>query len=577
MLSSDVTIFDESINHLEHSKPFSGKSMLYQTDQNNNNYSGQIQIDCSSLSNSGKWLDYKNAYIEIPYVVSMKGSTDISAAVNAFSVGLKNGYYQIIESMSVDLNQRNIVQLQNNLNILTNYRVLTSFSQDDLVKYGPILGIYPDTANSYRFSAAASLNGDGYSNNITTPFSVTLTNTSTSTVDSTVTPVTVATTTTTNIGITTPPANTGAYNRLLTTTALDSSTVIVENAADLGKEGRSYYVVTNGTTATDNVYNWLIIATIRLKDICPFFEQVPIMKTANYRFIINYNSSETKLSVVPNSGNPLAATVSVTSVSQLSGQTNPIFFPSIAPNSVNAAFARLATTTTLTISCNVAKNNLNTTLASQFATCRLYVPAYELQPEYELNLIESMPRTKIEYNDYFVYRVTNIGQTFNALLTNGIVNPKAIVIIPFANQGSSKSVNTQDLPQYQMPFDSCPSTSCPNASISAFNIQCGGSNIFNLDEQYQFSNFLDEFTHINALSGSQITGLNSGLIGQYQWLNAYRFYVADLSRRLRPEDKLAKSILIRGTNNTRVDLDLLVFVLYERHVNINLVSGEITE
>jgi len=577
MLSSDVTIFDESINHLEQSKPFSGKSMLYQTDQNNNNYSGQLQLDCSSLSNSGKWLDYRNAYIEIPYVVSMKGTTDISGAVNAFSVGLKNGYYQIIESMSVDLNQRNIVQLQNNLNILTNYRVLTSFSQDDLVKYGPILGVYPDTAGSYRFKATAGLNGDGYSNNITTPFSVTLTNTSTNVVGQGP-PVTVATTTTTSIGITTPPANTGAYNRLLTTTALDSSSLLVENATDLGKEGRSYYAVTvDADNPINNVYNWLIIATIRLKDICPFFEQVPIMKTANYRFIINYNSSTTTLSVVPNAGAPANATIAVSSVSQLSGQTNPIFFPSIASNSVNAAFASLAANTTLTISCNVAKNTLNTTLASQFATCRLYVPAYELQPEYELNLIESMPRTKIEYNDYFVYRVTNIGQTFNALLTDGIVNPKAIIIIPFANQGTGGSVNVQSLPQYQMPFDSCPSTSCPNAALSALNIQCGGSNVFNLDEQYQFSNFLDEFTHINALSGSQITGLNSGLIGQYQWLNGYRFYVADLSRRLRPEDKLAKSILVRGTNNTQVGLDLLVFVLYERYINVNLVSGEIGE
>lgn len=40
MLSSDVTVFDESINHLEQSKPFTAKSMLYQNDQNNANYSG---------------------------------------------------------------------------------------------------------------------------------------------------------------------------------------------------------------------------------------------------------------------------------------------------------------------------------------------------------------------------------------------------------------------------------------------------------------------------------------------------------------------------------------------------------
>lgn len=559
MLSSDVTIFDESINHLEHSKPFSGKSMLYQNDQNNANYSGQIQLDCSSLSNSGKWLNYKEAYLQIPFLVTMQGSVDISTAVNAFSVGLKSGYYQLIESMSVDLNQRNIVQLQNNLNILTNYRVLTSFSYDDLVKYGPILGIGAsiDSAGSYDFSAGASRNGDGFSNNY---------------VENSNKYQTVF-----------PPPNEGAYKRLMDTTAnpINTTTQLNKTSTIFNQEARTYYSTSGGGAST--LYNWMVIATIRLKDICPAFSHLPLLKTANFRFIINYNSSITTLTVTPNATDT-SATMVTTSIQQLSGQTNPIFVPSLA--SVNIALATANSSNsyaayTLTISCNVVKNSLtpNGVGTTQFQTCRLYVPAYEIQPDYERNLIESIPRAKIEYNDYFVYRVTNIsaGGPFNSLLTNGIVNPKAIIVVPFANQGSAGSINVLNLPQYQMVFDSAPATTCPNASLTAFNIQIGGSNVFNLDEQFQFSNFLDEFTHINALDGSQDTGINSGLISSYAWLNGYRFYCADLSRRLRPEDKLAKSILIRGTNNTSIALDLLVFVLYERHFSINIVSGDIEE
>ena len=127
-----------------------------------------------------------------------------------------------------------------------------------------------------------------------------------------------------------------------------------------------------------------------------------------------------------------------------------------------------------------------------------------------------------------------------------------------------------------MPFDSAPATSCP-VSLTSLNIQIGGSNVWNLDEQYQFSNFLDEFVHINALDGSQDTGINSGLLSSYSWLNGYRFYVADLSRRLRPEDKQAKSILIRGTNNSNIIIDLMVFVLYERFFTINCVNGEVAD
>lgn len=485
----------------------------------------------------------------------MKGSIDVSSAANAFSVGLKSGYYQIIESMSVDLNQRNIVQLQNNLNILTNYRVLTSFSQDDLNKYGSILGLYPDSAGSYDFSAGASLNGDGFSNNYVEN--------------------------TNSVPFVYPPPNEGAYKRLQTTTAnpVSATTQLNKTATSFNQEARTYYVTSSDAGAA-KLYNWLVLATIRLKDICPFFSHVPLMKTANYRFIINYNSSITTITIDPDA-TAANATMVTTSVQQLSGQTNPIFIPSIAPNTANAAFATLngGTAYTLTVSCNVVKNSLNNSLLAQFATCRLYVPAYEIEPSYESSLIDSMPRTKIEYTDYFVYRVTNIssGAPFNSLLTNGIVCPKAIIVIPFANQGASGSVNALNLPQYQMVFDSAPATSCPNASLTAFNIQVGGSNAFNLDEQYQFSNFLDEFVKINSVSGSQITGISSGLIGSYQWLNGYRFYVADLSRRMPSEDKLAKSILIRGNNNTSIALDLLVFVLYGRHVDINTVTGEIMD
>lgn len=378
----------------------------------------------------------------------MKGSIDVSTTgiVNAFSVGLKSGYYQLIESMSVDLNQRNIVQLQNNLNILTNYRVLTSFSQDDLNKYGSILGLYPDSAGSYKYSATASLNGDGYSNNVITP-------TLGSPFEAT--------------------PNEGGFKRLLTTSAFNSASAIVEATANSAQEARTYYVVSTDAGAA-KLYNWLVLATIRLKDICPFFSHVPLMKTANYRFIINYNSSITTITIDPDA-TAANATMVTTTVQMLSGQTNPIFIPSIAVGSPNEAFATLngGTAYTLTVSCNVVKNSLNNSLLAQFATCRLYVPAYEIEPIYESSLIDSMPRTKIEYTDYFVYRVTNIssGAPFNSLLTNGIVCPKAIIVIPFANQGSAASVNALNLPQYQMPFDSAPATSCPNASLTAFNIQ----------------------------------------------------------------------------------------------------------
>jgi hypothetical protein len=549
-LASDAAIYDQSTNDLEVPRPFIKKQILYQNDQNNSNYSGQIQIDCSSLSNSGQWLNYREAYLEIPFMVNMKSTVDITAAVNEFSIGLKNGYYQLLESMSVDLNQKNIVQLQQNLNMLVNYKVLTSFSADDLIKLGPIIGVGPDTPNSYGYSATAGLNGRGYYNNTFTP-----SNTIIEAADN----------------ITSRVQNVGGYNRLLSTTAVKKDTTTQLNKANefFSTEARSYYTEDNNATAADKVYTWIVVATIRLKDICDWFNHVPLMKGANYRFVINYNSCIMTLTTAT------GASVTTTSYTQLSGNTCPIMFASGDTGNPNNLIIAAANQV-ISIACGVVKTSIVPVgVTSPFQTCRLYVPAYGIDPTHELNLIQEMPITRIEYNDFFTYRVLNIGGkgSFNVILTNGIPNPKYLVMIPFAT--SVNSGVTQ--PPYQSVFDSAPGTTCPNASITQFNIQLGGENVFNLDQQFNFSNFLDEFEHINALNGGQNTGLNSGIITSFAWQSAYRFYVADLSRRLSPEDKVPKSILVRGYNNTATTMDYVCFVVYGRSCTVRTISGEIVE
>lgn len=116
-MAEDQVVYSQSIETQEISQPFIDKSVLYVTDLNNNSYSsGQILIDTSSLSNSGKWCDYQNAYLEVPIVAALYPS----AAVTNFdenknlnmSVGLKNGTIQLIHSMSVELNNASVIQLK---------------------------------------------------------------------------------------------------------------------------------------------------------------------------------------------------------------------------------------------------------------------------------------------------------------------------------------------------------------------------------------------------------------------------------------------------------------------------------
>jgi hypothetical protein len=99
-------------------------------------------------------------------------------------------------------------------------------------------------------------------------------------------------------------------------------------------------------------------------------------------------------------------------------------------------------------------------------------------------------------------------------------------------------------------------------------------NTFVQNELYNFENFTNELSHINAINGGQTDGLNSGLIGFEQFINNYRYYVCDLSRRLPAEDRVPKSIQILGTILSQLSsVTLYCFIEFEKEISIDLETG----
>ena len=96
MSSADQFLYDETLESQPKVVPMVDKNMFYIQDQNSGVYNGQILFDTSVLSNSGQWLAYSEAYIQIPFVMTFQSSTDVSAAnayVQGFGMELKNGFY----------------------------------------------------------------------------------------------------------------------------------------------------------------------------------------------------------------------------------------------------------------------------------------------------------------------------------------------------------------------------------------------------------------------------------------------------------------------------------------------------
>lgn len=182
------------------------------------------------------------------------------------------------------------------------------------------------------------------------------------------------------------------------------------------------------------------------------------------------------------------------------------------------------------------------------------------------------------YNDIYQYQTpVQANQPFNALLTNGIPNPKTIVIMPFLQPTANylgAAGNTIPTAPYLSPFASEPATTSPLVAFKNFNIQLAGVNMFIQNEDYDFEQFQNELSRQNAINGGLVDGLTSGLISERDFQTLYRYYVCDVSRRLPAEDAVPKSVQILGQSLCEKDVTLFTFIQFQRSIEIDLATGQ---
>jgi len=109
-MSCDKLVFDLSQEIEGSPNVFVKKDFLNILDSMNQNYSGnQSVIDTSQLSNSNKFLSYREAYLEIPLLLTLSTTAPTANFVPATAgidgakvVGLKSWFGQIIHSFTLD-------------------------------------------------------------------------------------------------------------------------------------------------------------------------------------------------------------------------------------------------------------------------------------------------------------------------------------------------------------------------------------------------------------------------------------------------------------------------------------------
>lgn len=534
------------------------KEVVYVQDQNGGSYNGTINIETSSISNSGKFQDLSSAWFTIPYVVSFQAPANLNTEFSRLSLGLKSGYWNILHSFSCDWNGVNICQLTPFINIYCSYKAMTSWSVNDLWKNGEAVGFWKDSVDSMYYNNAAAAGGVGVCNNLVQQ--VGLVAAAAGGVQQSGGAIINWDAQTMRYGF-----NEGFLKRMLNTANMGqgaANSLAASNQfmslAELSNCGYSFH----GRTAADGIYYWRYNAVIRLKDLSDFFEKVPLCKGGVLRFTLNYNSCTQTITCAAALG---SLTPSLTVLT--SGQTVPYIFANNEVNNPNASLGNRILPIVAGVNTSIAGST-----AGSFNSARLYVPLYNLHPSYEEQLLSLNPVKTIQYKDIYEYTLTGTAAngSFNALITNGLVRPMSVIICPFI------STQINGVANITSPFSSAPATVDPLLAVRSFNIQVSGVNLFQQNIDYSFQEFQQELSRMSAVNGNVTTGLTSGLISQHDYERGYGYVVADCSRSYSFDDIVPKSILISGINASASAVTYYVFVEYMRTVNINLASGNIS-
>jgi hypothetical protein len=379
---------------------FVRKDWLNILDNQNQNYNNnQSIIDTSQLSNSNKYMSYREAYLSVPMLLTI-GSTSFKGVASGgattatgtawnptvvatgsnFVGGLKNWFGQIVHSLTLDYNGTTIVQQTPYVNMWNSFKLMTSLSITDVMSQGATIGFYPDDANAWGFyppstgtntgvaplASSGDCLGCGVLNNTNfiAPVSV---------VDA------VQLTNTGNmmgndgffkrqllinfdgaspLGAVGATSASSAAQAILSGVSQATNNSLISNSS-LNLLWKSYIstkqaevLTAGGAVATEQLttcgmVQYSIVATIYLKHLHSFFNMCPLLKGVFMKLTLNLNNASSTILYVSSRDGTLGdvspTTVQLASVSIPVGGVNPIMMasatqvPPLASNTKNGA------------------------------------------------------------------------------------------------------------------------------------------------------------------------------------------------------------------------------------------------
>ena len=577
--------------------PFTDKQWNYVNDINSGVYSNnsgltQVQMDLTSIYNSGQFCNATDLFLTIPIVTCaafVGGGALVAPVAGSSSLcTLKTNYQTLIHQIEVVANGKTVGDTQPFISQYTGFRMLSQMTTNDLQQWGSSLGFGQelDSEKSVQYTPVAAAYtpqiGVGLCNN--RPFgTVALPQTDTQS------------------AMNAAGQNGGAVNkslqrrasRIVDTTGVGATSYNKVYGAGNGVSGAALMTATQlneefkpNYTVTGNIMTWHDLAIIPLKYLCDVVDKLGLVKKLDMILRIYFNTGSLQVAVAnPNttnlqlgafSGSTFANTCPL-SVNALVGLSADGGVPATTTAIVAGVF--IARPPTTSIAAGGTTVNLGLAASHPMPSCRTYYSLIKLAPAQMEAYVLANREKQVVYENVIYNQYSNIGagSTFSQLVQSGIKNPLAVAIIPFispsALTGAAGSA-TVGFEQWQSPYDQTGGGGGYSPiSLTNLSVQLGGVQVLNSSLYYTFENFLEQVGLAETLTSSDF-GVGTGVISQ-SWWEMNRVYYVDLARGRDADKASMRNLSISFKNNSNAVISLMVFTIYLDRIIVDVETGAV--
>ena len=577
---TDFVDFEHTTSNLtDENNPFSKRVVAEVIDSNAGIYSTSLKFNCASLYNTSSFNDFRNTILDIPLIAVVSQAVDGATAAhkmadNPLTFAMKNGYYNLIDSVKVVYDNVTIQEHVERSTFYTSFKMHSQMTVNDEEAIGSTIGYAKDTATSWSYNKGGystdgdktekwnNPDGNGMCNNVPRVDNI----------------------------YNEDRVNKGMRKRQSYVTDPNKSIDLISPQNGFITNSTTYSKMVPGTSSKYSYQVYYFNALIRLADVSDVMSKFPIIKGGllQLEFNLNIGSLFGEALALPTGPGvyPAAtfdnATLKKVSVQQQNtnfGSTNVCPFMIAASNS--NCFAPGDAQTHFTAGIYIGKvtssiGNATTTNHSALGVephtrqyCRLLIPQYEMQASIAGDYLDNFKLKSIDYETIQYTRVeSKASSSTNIAISESCVNPVGLLVIPMLNQSSNDGLDV-----ISSPFTTEPATSSP-VCLTSFNVDLNGTPVYgNGNINYGYEHYLSEINGIMSSSGNRGVGFGSG-ISLNEFNNNYKYYYVNLERRV-VDDIQSKSIKLRCANNSLVDLSLHTFLVLKKNVTIDIQTGKL--